>query len=337
MYAALNKAGQLYYATDVTEEMTGTEWYCPRCHRRMIFAKSSKGKPFFKHLPRDTSSVGGESQTHRLAKEQLVGCFTRHGIEVKSEYDIDGSDRIADLLLPDYRLVIEIQHTPIAGATLRSRTLAYHKVGYDCLWLMTNIVDDLSGGQQWPQTLLQYHAQLGYYRVLYDTNDAQIRIQWAFSLVNYGNMTFQEYRGSPAILLAFEAEKVAKASKTVVKCLEKSRSNPQQQLLALKKNQHYQNVIRKLYTNGILLDDLPKWFFSEHIVIVGIKTASWIVLAWLWKLTQETTMTFNETLDYLVTTEKIQRLDQPFVNKARWLDNLSAELKKLFAYFASME
>ncbi len=328
MYAAITQNGTLVYASDILDDRN-VQWRCPKCHQPVQLIIPQKGRRYFRHKVKDSSNYKGETDTHSEIKHHLVEYFNSHGIRVESEYYLPAIDRIADVLLIDHQLVIEIQHTPISAMNIRQRTLSYQQIGYQCIWLLTPKLETLSINHYWQVALLQYHPQLGYYRVIYKLHTKQIILQWQLELVNVESLTYYEFRGDLSVLVKLSIKSIYKKSHKISKNIASKKINYIKQVSRLKKSYANSNLLQTLYSQGYALDSLPQWIFTKRIHLRGMRTPSWMVLAWIW-LYLQTLENAEEAVLQLFENNQILKYDMPFVSTAQWQNDLTSAIVKLF-------
>ena len=117
MYAALNGAGKLVYASQVAGLVGEGLWFCPRCHRPLKLRSGRRVRPHFVHM----DGVCGqtklskrqvmESERHQAAKRLLGQTFQAQGESVNLEYYLPSSGQFADLYLPQRQWVAEYQQS----------------------------------------------------------------------------------------------------------------------------------------------------------------------------------------------------------------------------------
>lgn len=328
MYAALNESGKLFYASELNLNSTN-KWYCPNCHEQVRLAVSSKGKLFFKHLNKKSKAGGGESPEHLSVKNGLFEYFYQRELHIEKEVAFDSIDRIADIVLADFSLIIEIQHTPITSDEIRKRTIAYNQLGYRCIWLMTSSITTLTKRHQWQQVLMQYNDELGYFRVFYDK---EIKIQWGIQIVNQGDLTYYEYHGDGSVLLNFDELAIKRESikKVHSHSLGASRTNYHKQIRSLKKDHNFHSFIMKLYEVGVKLDDIPQWIIMERFFLFGIKTLPWKCLTLIWVRKIQSNQSIEAIIIDLILEGKVECADLPFISRERWLNDLAIGISKLF-------
>lgn len=326
MYAALNESGKLLYASDL-QKNRNQKWYCPDCGERVQLSESSKGKLFFKHFPKNTKYTGGESTEHLNVKEELIEFFQQKDLRVDKEVMFSSIDRIADIVIIDYGLIIEIQHTPITSQEIRERTLAYNHLGFKCIWLMTSSVNMLTQKHQWQQILMQYSGNLGYFRVIYDKG---IKVQWGFQIVNSKAYSYFEFSGDGGILLNFDEFTIMKNSIEYTRTIGTTLKNFDKRILSLKKSRNHRDYILKLYELGVRLDDVPQWILMERYLILGVKTLPWMVLVMIWVRTEQNDERIDDIVEELVRKGEIRCVELPFIKTTRWIEDLSQGIRDLF-------
>ncbi|MBG9988549.1 hypothetical protein HZY88_06140 [Aerococcaceae bacterium DSM 111176] len=328
MYAALNESGKLYYASELNLNST-SKWYCPNCREQVRLSISNRGKLYFKHLRKPSQTGGGESSEHLKVKNDLIEYFQQQKLHINQEVSFNSIDRIADIVLSDLSLIIEIQHTPISSNEIRKRTKAYNQLGYRCIWLMTTSLKNLTKHHQWQQVLMQHNDELDYFRVFYDNG---IKLQWGYEVVNRGVLNYFEYHSDNTILLNFDASAIKRSSvkQTHSHSLGTSRINYHKRMRSLKKDYSSHEFIMKLYEAGVRLDDIPQWIIMERCFLFGIKTLPWKFLTLIWIRKNQSDQSVELIIKNLILEGEVEFMDLPFISRERWLNDLAIGISKLF-------
>ncbi|MBG9982518.1 hypothetical protein HZY86_05265 [Aerococcaceae bacterium DSM 111020] len=334
MYAAVTECGQLIYASDAKKH-NNRKWLCPRCHQPVQLIIRRNGRPYFRHKMKRQAQQKGESLIHSKIKQQLADFYIQRGYTVDLEYNILAIDRIADILLQKEKVVIEIQHTPISTVDIRQRTLSYQQFGYRCFWLMTPSLYSFSLKHYWHDALLQYHPQLGYYRLIYNPHLKRIILEWALDLVNMKALNYFEYYGKPDMLINFSKVIIQEKTQKVSLNIAPKKINYMRRVASLRKAYGNAELLRCLYSEGYTLNSLPQWILTEHIHLRGIKTPSWIVLAWIWLQSKLTKGRIEDIILQLLNDQKIHKYDMPFVSDTQWKKDLSTGIELLVNRFDS--
>ena len=178
MYAALNGAGKLVYASQVAGLVGEGPWFCPRCHRPLKLRSGRRVRPHFVHM----DGVCGqsklskrqvmESERHQAAKRLLGQTFQAQGESVNLEYYLPSSGQFADLYMHQRQWVVEYQQSIISAQLLASRQADYQALDQTVVWLLS--ADVLSGKfkTRWKQTCLHYAPTWGYYWLALDVEGA---------------------------------------------------------------------------------------------------------------------------------------------------------------------
>lgn len=114
-----------------------TGYVCPGCGDRVILRAGRVRMAHFVHHPYVACSFSrGETVAHLAAKRLWLDALRRRGVRSDIEYPI--GDQRADVVAWDSRgrlVVVELQHTSLPVAELRSRIHGYQRRGIPQLWL----------------------------------------------------------------------------------------------------------------------------------------------------------------------------------------------------------
>ncbi|KXT76894.1 competence protein CoiA [Streptococcus sp. DD12] len=134
MLTARLKTGQLVLAQDSTKNQG--PFYCPACKSLLRLRQGEITVAHFAHVSRQECSFCSENESseHLGLKSALYQALSGQE-KVQVEATLPQLGQIADLLVNDC-LALEVQCSPLAFERLRQRTQAYHRHGYQVLWLL---------------------------------------------------------------------------------------------------------------------------------------------------------------------------------------------------------
>lgn len=148
----------------INDEKEGP-YFCPECLAPIGRKKGTYRTWHFFHYEENSSShrnckKKGNCEHHELIQltlqKQLQELFST---TVEIEYPIPQAQRIADLAIPDKKIAIEIQRSPLAFDRLLERTEAYWRHDWAVLWLIAAPLWQIDSMPR----LLQKYGQVPHY------------------------------------------------------------------------------------------------------------------------------------------------------------------------------
>lgn len=127
MFIALNDKNERIEAKNGNK---GIKYYCPLCHKDVIFKQGKVRKPYFAHKIRDDFEDWGDMSEWHLDWQEKFPIECRE-VPVPKDKPIHR----ADVLLENLKTVIEFQHSPISKDDFDARNSFYTSCGYSLVWI----------------------------------------------------------------------------------------------------------------------------------------------------------------------------------------------------------
>lgn len=136
MLMAMDEQKELMMALEVPLNHSKT-YYCPGCQEAVFLKKGTHKMAHFSHYPGSNCQQFSEGETleHVQGKLWLHQLFSRSFAKVELEPYLPELQQRPDLLLPDQRLAIEFQCSPIPIDLVAERTAGYQKHHYRVIWI----------------------------------------------------------------------------------------------------------------------------------------------------------------------------------------------------------
>ena len=288
MYAALNGAGKLVYASQVAGLGGQASWFCPRCHQPLKLRSGRRVRPHFVHV----DGVCGqsklskrqvmESERHQAAKRLLGQTFQAQGERVNLEYYLPSSGQFADLYLPQRQWVAEYQQSLISAQLLANRQADYQALGQTVVWLLS--ADVLRGKfkTRWKQTCLHYAPSWGYYWLALDVEGACLVQDFHLPLV-YSRLSYT-YQSRTLQLTALSQQAWQADCLAYGDWLGPRTCHCREGQVASHVRSHlvagHQSYWRQLYQEGIQVGDLPAWCLQGRYQVLVSPEPGWVWLAY---------------------------------------------------------
>ena len=138
MIIALNENNLLVNAKRIKKKERQAAYYCPSCKSKVILKKGQIRIPHFSHQStvECQSFSEGETEEHLLGKELLYKYFQENKIKVEMEWYLPELKQRPDLYLPDQKIAVEFQCSPISYEKLKERSTGYQTMGIDVIWIV---------------------------------------------------------------------------------------------------------------------------------------------------------------------------------------------------------
>jgi len=136
---ALNSEGRRVTIFDILSGKESKDiYYCPFCKSKMHVVMSTKRIPHFRHAPNTACGLGSESERH-LRMKAIVGMWLMSkGWDV--DFEVKMGSRVADIVAEkDFKMTVEVQHSPITFEEVLLRVVKDKKQGYKSLWFFDNL------------------------------------------------------------------------------------------------------------------------------------------------------------------------------------------------------
>lgn len=134
---ALLSTGEFTYI----EETAAPPYFCPDCLSLLGKKRGTERIWHFFHLEAKAASSckrGEQHVCHTALEKALQAELEKAGVlHSEKEYPIQEAKRIADLALPEEKIAIEIQRSPLSFDHLLEREEAYQKAGWSVIWLLS--------------------------------------------------------------------------------------------------------------------------------------------------------------------------------------------------------
>jgi competence CoiA-like predicted nuclease len=127
-----------YYAMDQTPLTPKHTFICPICKNPMELVTPRITCNYFRHETGHEHGTEPESQAHLAMKEWIVKSARIAKLDAITEVIIQTVDKIneADVLIPDLKLIIECQCSPISFEKFKERTMNYSENGFEVYWIL---------------------------------------------------------------------------------------------------------------------------------------------------------------------------------------------------------
>ncbi|EHO52744.1 competence protein CoiA family protein, partial [Lentilactobacillus kisonensis] len=118
-----------------------------------------------------------ESQSHLKGKLTFQRQLTAIGCHVEIEVTMAAIEQRADVFLPDDRVVLEYQCSPISFTEIHRRTVNYHQLDNDVIWILGDYHRAKALRSEMVAKFAKFQAQLGFYIIFYSAVNDQF---WLF-------------------------------------------------------------------------------------------------------------------------------------------------------------
>jgi len=131
------QSGESCYAMDQPRDTSKHIFTCPICKTPMELVTPIHTCFYFRHESGHEHGSEPESQEHLAMKEWIVKSAREIGLDAVTEVIIQTEDQVneADVLIPDLKLVVECQCSPLAVDKAIERTENYEENGFDVYWI----------------------------------------------------------------------------------------------------------------------------------------------------------------------------------------------------------
>lgn len=182
MKIAINKDGQIVYAVKHAQSPLIEPLYCPKCKGEVFVRTNHKGTSYFVHRYSCGSSNFGmkrqtqESSEHKFVKQYMIEVLQHCGYQVMLEHFVKQTGQYIDVFVEKSNLAIEFQKSQISPKILKQRHEAYLNLGVKCMWIFDRNATRFH--QNWSRITRQFHKNLGFYWVLFDTTHLQLYLRF---------------------------------------------------------------------------------------------------------------------------------------------------------------
>jgi len=116
----------------VEEALKGVDYLCPGCKGRVRLKRGFTRKHHFFHVGKKPCRFSQKGNLHLQIQLQLKKKFPSSLLEAR----FPTIDRIADLYVPNDKLIFEVQCSPISPQEALSRNADYAKLGLTVHWIL---------------------------------------------------------------------------------------------------------------------------------------------------------------------------------------------------------
>ncbi|HIH04085.1 MAG TPA: hypothetical protein HA263_09670 [Methanoregulaceae archaeon] len=117
----------------------GVSYFCPHCGEPMALATSQRGRPYFKHYPKnDCPNSTPKSSEHERLQVAIYQLCRELGRATDIEARGPGGEWTADVFAAkgEKKCAFEVQLAPISGEALEDRSRKYRASGIVPVWLL---------------------------------------------------------------------------------------------------------------------------------------------------------------------------------------------------------
>lgn len=182
---------QLINAGELTHKsITNKTLVCPGCHEQVIFKNGKYRIPHFSHKRNSLCSrfSENESQTHLSGKLTFQRQLKEIGEPAVLEYNLPEIEQRADVFLPNRKIILEYQCSPISYQDIFRRTANYKQLGIDVFWLLGDRHLNAPKRLESVAKFARFQSQLGFYILFYSAKKNQFRIDFHIKEVS-GKLT----------------------------------------------------------------------------------------------------------------------------------------------------
>ncbi|MDF2549358.1 MAG: putative transcription factor, CoiA-like family [Chlamydiales bacterium] len=110
------------------------KYRCPECLSPLLLRQGSINRPHFAHVKKANSCRRAQMSANHLALQQfLASLFPK---EAQMEKRFEAIQRVADVALPEKKVIFEVQCSLISIEEIKERTADYLSLGYRPIWLL---------------------------------------------------------------------------------------------------------------------------------------------------------------------------------------------------------
>lgn len=115
------------------ESLKGKDYFCPECKDPVRLRSGELLSPHFYHYQGSLCRHAKVGSEHLAVQEMFKSKFAQ-GCQLERWFP--SQSRIADIFLPDYGLVIEVQYSPISPQEVLQRVFDYQTLGLEVIWIL---------------------------------------------------------------------------------------------------------------------------------------------------------------------------------------------------------
>ncbi|WP_125981019.1 competence protein CoiA [Loigolactobacillus iwatensis] len=175
-----------YTSAELQEIRRQHQFYCPSCAAKVTLRVGASKIAHFAHQNKCTSGNEGETSEHLAGKLFLFGYCQRQGWTCALEAFLPKLQQRPDILvtLPQVKIALEFQCSPISIKQLYKRTEMYRQNGYQVYWLLGRRYHDLRHWSAKKRAFLRYSKQAGFHLFLLEA--VQKRLWLVHHVRQYG-------------------------------------------------------------------------------------------------------------------------------------------------------
>lgn len=144
MFVAYDKNQNRIYADNVP---ANTNCFCPACGEKLRYRNGSVNRAHFAHMKNSDCLMSKlDSDYNSEWHNRMKSYFPKEYLEIRFTDDETGELHIADVFLPDNKIVIEFQHSNISFEEFMSRTEFHINNGRRIIWVFDESSDNSKSG-----------------------------------------------------------------------------------------------------------------------------------------------------------------------------------------------
>lgn len=283
MYAAINKNGEIVYATTIEIFKKDQElFFCPKCRQMVHLKVSKRNKMYFSHKiacgkQEEMVLMEGESIQHKLAKMLLARLSTKSKIEYWNPMIQQQVDVYIPLETPH---IFEFQKSKISAAMLTNRHEAYLTLTKYVYWVMANEQLQTSRVSNWQKYLLYYSKDKGFYWFVLDVQQQRLLLYYRLPMIfdaRYWSCLSAtidlscEYTQLPSFSFTKQCEfKHERYQVNVIR---------EKQMLMM--SEVYRPFFMWIHQEGVVFHTLPDWIFERKWQCLLIDSPVWMLLSFI--------------------------------------------------------
>ncbi|ANK63421.1 competence protein CoiA [Loigolactobacillus backii] len=175
-----------YTTTELQKIRQQHQFYCPSCAAKVKLRVGPYKIAHFAHQNQCASSNEGETSEHLAGKLFLLNYCQNQGWKCALEAFLPELQQRPDILvtLPQVKIALEFQCSPISIKQLSKRTEMYRQNGYRVYWLLGSRYHDLRHWSAKKRAFLRYSKQAGFHLFLLEA--VQKRLWLVHHVRQYG-------------------------------------------------------------------------------------------------------------------------------------------------------
>lgn len=112
-------------------------FFCLLCGKEVRLKKGFVMRPHFAHVSLEACPFHHETESPEHLELKLgLYQWAKQNSDAEVESPLQAFQQIADVLLPDQKIALEVQCSSLSMERLKERSDAYHKHGYQVYWLL---------------------------------------------------------------------------------------------------------------------------------------------------------------------------------------------------------